>query len=445
MQKKKLNRMSLKTKIKKIVPESIVLFYHRILAIKAALLFGFPAKKIFVIGVTGTKGKTSTANYVWSVLNAGGINAGLITSANFRFGNVEKINPYHMTMPSPYKIQKMLRRMKRSGVTHAVIEMTSEGMKQYRHLYIPVDIAIFTNLTPEHLTSHGGSFEEYKKAKSALFNALIHKPKWVHGKMLPRISIANADSEHAEYYLGFPSDQKISFGVEKGDMRASEIVENPHGASFTASSEKFSLVIPGKFNVYNAMPAIVVGRVLGITPDNIRKGLALLSVIPGRMEEILCGQPFRVFVDYAHEPASINAVLDAAQAMKQNAGKIILLTGGQGGGRDKSKRVPMAEAAAKKADYIIVANEDPYEDDPQEIIGEISSAVATFGKTLGSNLFTFTDRKEGIIKALTLAAVNDIVIIAGKGAEKTMMVKGGSIPWDERAIVKELTANYKTI
>lgn len=429
--------------LRKHTPDIMFRGYHRVRSSHAAQKYGFPAKGMIVIGVTGTKGKTSTANYVWSVVHAGGYKTGLLSSANFRIGEKEFSNPYHMTMPDPYLVQKKLREMHSAGVEVVVVEMTSEGMKQFRHLGIPVDIAIFTNLTPEHLTSHKGSFEKYKQAKAPLFrDALAHPVRSLRGRPVPRSIVANADSEHAAYYLQFPADTKITYGIDGGELRAEHVHGAHNGVSFSIGTQRYTLSIPGTFNVYNALPAIAVGGLLGISDADVARGVESLAVIPGRMEEIVVGQPFRVFVDYAHEPASLGAVLHAARALVPAEGNVILLMGGQGGGRDWRKREPMAKLAAELADFVIVTNEDPYEDDPKAIVEELASGVTKYGKEKDSNLFALLDRKEGIQKALSLAHKNDIVVITGKGAEETIMVKGGAIPWNERAIVRELTTPY---
>ena len=430
------------TFLKNNTPDTLKREYHRVQGWRAARKSGFPARDMVIVGITGTKGKTSTANFVWSVLHAGGYKTGLISSANFRVGTREEPNPYHMTMPNPFFIQMKLREMRDSGMEIAVMEMTSEGMKQFRHIGIPVDIAIFTNLTPEHLTSHKGSFEEYKKAKGALFAALGHTHKTLRGKTVPHMILANADSEHAPYYLGFPADIKQTFGVTHGDLVAQDIDNTKEGIRFTAGGETYRLAIPGGFNVHNALPAIMVGKALGVAQPDICAGLETLAVIPGRMEAIEEGQDFGVYVDYAHEPASLGAVLTAAEHLRAKGSKTILLFGGQGGGRDWRKREPMAQLAATRADYVIVSNEDPYEDDPQKIVDELAQGVASFGKTLGRDLFPLFDRRAGIRKALQLARKGDIVLITGKGAEQTMMVKGGAIPWNEREIVREAVKAY---
>lgn len=433
--------MQLKLILRNLVPEPILLTYHKARGWLAAAIYGFPARKLVVVGITGTKGKTSTANYVWSVMHAGGLKAGLISSANFRFGDVEEPNPYHMTMPNPFLIQRKMREMVRRGITVMAMEMTSEGMKQHRHMGITVDIAIFTNLTPEHLASHSNSFERYKRAKVPLFaTCLQHANKIVDGKRVPRVLIANADSPHAEYYLKYPADQKVTFGIESGEVRAEHILSDRSGTSFSVGETSVRLSIPGIFNIYNALPALIAGRALGLPDDAILRGLTSLSVIPGRMELIEEGQNFSVIVDYAHEPASLSALLTAAESMREAGKKIILLTGVIGGGREP--RIPLAKIGAKRANFLIITNEDPYEKDPLILIEELTQAAESEGKTRDVDLFPILDRANAIRKALSLAEEGAIVLIAGKGAEQTMMTKSGAVPWNERAIVRNLLKEH---
>ena len=428
--------------IKKNIPESVKLAYHRVRSYCAALMYFFPARHMIVVGVTGTKGKTSTLNYIWSVVHAGGYKTGLISSANFKIDEVEEANPYHMTMPDAFVIQKKLHEMRKQGVQVVAIEMTSEGMKQYRHSGIPVDIAVFTNLTPEHLKSHKNDFEVYKKAKSRLFTSLSSKPKTLAGRSIARTIIANTDSEHAAYYLEFPADQKITFGLHAGDIHAEEVIAKNTGVSFEVAGSAFELSIPGTFNVYNALPAIAVAQVLNISLAGVRNGIKNLTCIPGRMERIDEGQDFTVIVDYAHEPASLGALLGAAQDMLPVGNNIILLIGVIGGGRES--RVPLARLAAQNAQRLVVTNEDPYEMDPSRLIQELTAVAVEEGQELGTTLFACSDRADGIKKALSLAQRGDIVLITGKGAEQTMMTKDGAIPWNERAIVRTLTRAHLT-
>jgi UDP-N-acetylmuramoyl-L-alanyl-D-glutamate--2,6-diaminopimelate ligase len=426
----------IKSFFRKLTPEFILASYHYSLAVLADIYYGHPSGKLVIIGITGTKGKTSTANFVWSVLNAAKIKTGLIGTANIKLGNRELMNEFHMTMPGPFVLQKFLSQMLKEGVTHVAMEATSEGMKLNRHVGIDFDVAIFTNLTPEHLPSHGGSFEKYKQEKTKLFKALS-KSKTIKNFKLEKIIITNKDSEFGEFYSNFPADKKIFYGINnQSDVQASDIHETTSGVDFKVKGFNFHLSLLGGFNVYNALPAIALGKAFGLPLEVIEVGIADLKLIPGRMEIINQGQNFTVIVDYAHEKISINALLDTARKMAGQK-KVIILLGAEGGGRDKAKRAPMGEAAAKKANYIICSNVDPYEDDPYPIANDIAVAAERFGKKRDENLFVILDRREGITKALSLAQDGDIVLITGKGAEQSIVIDGKTFPWDDRKIVRE--------
>lgn len=410
--------------LRKLIPEPILQAYHYFLAILASLIYGFPTRKLFVVGITGTKGKTSTANYIWSMLNAAGYKTGLLGTANIRIGDSEQMNPYHMTMPGPFVMQRLFSQMAKQGCTHLVMEVTSEGLKLWREIGINFDTAIFTNLTPEHLPSHGGSFERYKQTKSKLF------------KRTKNIFIVNSDDEHHEFYQNFPAKLKLTYGVNSGQIKADEISENSAGVDFKVGDKNYHLSVLGRFNVYNSLPAIALGQAINIPVDKIQAGLNNLKVIPGRMEKIDQGQNFTVIVDYAHEKVSMNLALDAARGIAGN-NKVIVMLGAEGGGRDKSKRAVMGEVAAQKADYVITSNVDPYDDDPRPIVEDIAKASESNGKTREKDLFVIEDRRQGIAKALSLANQNDVVLITGKGAEQSMELGDQSIPWDDREVVKE--------
>lgn len=432
--------MSLKSKIKNLIPEKIISFYHLTLAASAAFYYGFPSKKMVVIGITGTKGKTSAANFIWSVLSAAGYRTGLISTANIRIGEIEMLNKYHMTMPGRFILQGLLKKIINAGCEYCIVETTSEGIKQWRHYGIFYDIAVFTNLSPEHLQSHGNSFEKYKEAKGVLFVALVKGgQKIINGKKIKKIIIANKDNPHSDYYLNFPADEKITYGTSQGgDFIASDIRGTESGVEFLVGGERYEVNIFGKFNVYNALPAIIIGSIFNISYHKIYEGLKNLSFIPGRMEKIDEGQIFLVFVDYAHEKESMNAVLDTAKDLfGRDGGKIIVLLGAQGGGRDKAKRPALGEVSAKKADFVIVSGDDSYEEDPREICEDIAAAAEKFGKTRDKDLFVIEDRREGIKKALSLANKNDVVLITGKGAEQSIIIGGKHYSWDDRVVVRE--------
>ncbi|MDP3710286.1 MAG: UDP-N-acetylmuramyl-tripeptide synthetase [bacterium] len=435
--------MKLKHFFKKITPQFLFSAYHYCLAWIAAFYYRLPARKLIIIGVTGTKGKTTTANFLWAALNYNGYKTGLISTANIRIGDSEVLNKYHMTMPGRLVSQELLADMVRAGCKFCVAEVTSEGIKQWRHKGIFYDIAVFTGLAPEHLEAHGGSFEEYKKAKGKLFASLAkYKHKILDGKLVPKMIIANYDSEYKDYFLGFWADRKITYGFGEGaDFVAKDIKNTPKGVGFSCGLQNYNLNILGDFNVFNSLPAIALGTEIKILPENIKEALAKLEVVPGRMEKIEEGQKFKVIVDYAHEKESMTALLETAEKLVQRGKKIIILLGAEGGGRDKAKRPIMGELSGRKADFVIVSNVDPYEDDPKPILEDIAEAAEKAGKKRGENLFVIEDRREGIKKALSLAQEKDLVLITGKGAEQSIVIGGIRYPWDDRQVVKEELRN----
>lgn len=427
-----------------LTPHFVFDIYHYLLAWCGAILYKFPSRKLIVIGVTGTKGKTSTANFIWSVLQNAGYKTGIITTANIRIGTEERENSSHMTMPGRFFIHKILREMVDSGCVFAVVETTSQGISQFRHKGILYDIAVFTNLSPEHIESHG-SYENYRKAKGKLFASLNRGfRKKLLGQEIDTKIIYNADDKEAPFYSAFTADKKISYALKADSMvHAKNIVEEKDGVTFVVGSTTFKSPILGAFNVYNILPAIAIAHEFGIADAAIEKGLTRLSVIPGRMEHIELGQNFMVVVDYAHEQSSMRSLLTAARALVGLNQKIILLFGSEGGGRDKAKRSQMGAVAGELADIVVVSDTDPYDDEPFTIVEEIAQTVRKYNKKDNETLFLIPDRRTGIKKALQLANNGDIVLFACMGAQKTMIRKGGvAYPWDERAIVTEELENY---
>jgi UDP-N-acetylmuramoyl-L-alanyl-D-glutamate--2,6-diaminopimelate ligase len=421
--------------LRKYIPESILLGYHAVNAYVAALRYGFPGKHMTMIGITGTKGKTSTAQFVWSVLAQGGIKTGLIGTANIRIGDKEIPNAMHMTMPNPWIIQKLLNDIRLAGCTHVVMEVTSEGLKQYRNIGIDFRIAVFTNLSPEHLTSHNNSYEKYKQTKGKLFKPLA--------TLKDSISIVNADDVEVSYFGGFEAGKKITYGIHEGDIIARSIREHEGSVLFTVSDEPYLMKVRGVFNIYNALPAIIIGHECGVPSKIIREGIASLAVIPGRMEQIDEGQNFTVIVDYAHEKLSMNTLLDTARGWAENNENIIVVVGAEGGGRDPAKREHIGRAAGVKATYVIVTTTDPYDDDPEMLAEAVAGFAEQSGKKRNQTLFVILGRREAITKALTLARPGDIVLLTGMGAQETMIMGGKALPWNERAIVRELI--HKTL
>ncbi|MBU1131875.1 UDP-N-acetylmuramoyl-L-alanyl-D-glutamate--2,6-diaminopimelate ligase [Patescibacteria group bacterium] len=447
----------MKALLKKILPKSLLNHYHKFLAVFASYYYGNPSEKMIVIGVTGTNGKSTTANLIARALEADGAKTGMTSTVNFKVADREWLNNKKMTMLGRFQLQKLLKQMVDCGCKFAVIETSSEGIKQFRHLGINYDYVVFTNLTPEHLESHGG-FENYKKAKGKLFAHLMEKKrKKLFGREIPKVSVINIDDEHAPYFLNFPADKKLKFSVEKsGDdiLRASEINVSLNGTSFTVKNERINLKLIGAFNVENALPAIAIGLNEGIPLEKLKEKLEAVKLVDGRMEIINEGQDFSVIVDYAPEPYSLKKCYetivgaqdfapDSAAADIQNknnvfSGKIIHVLGSCGGGRDRARRPILGKMAGEFADVAIVTDEDPYDDDPMEIIDQVAEGAISAGKVIDKNLFKISDRKQAIEKAISLAKTNDLVLVTGKGSEQAMAVAGGKyLPWDDRKVIRE--------
>ncbi len=435
----------MKSLLKKLLPPFILSWYHKLLALFAMVLYGFPSNKLIVIGVTGTNGKSTVVNLIGKTLEEAGHKVGWTSTANFKVAGKEWLNDKKMTMLGRMATQKLLKEMVKNGCQYAIIETSSEGIKQYRHFGINYDIAVFTNLTPEHIEAHG-SFENYKKAKGKLFRHLTKKPKKkINGKSVDKIIIVNADDPHADYFLRFNADKKLTYSINKtSGFQATAIQLQSNGTTFQLQSSVIShrssiykTNLYGHVNVYNYLAALAVAKTLGISDEIIKQAMLKYQSIPGRFEFIETNQNFKVMVDYAPEPESMKRLYETLKIFSFN--NIIHVLGSTGGGRDKARRPILGKLAAENADYVIVTNEDPYDDDPQEIIDQVAQGAIDAGKILNQNLFKILGRKDAIQKALSLAKPNDLVLITGKGCEQFICVKNGKkIPWDDRKVVKEL-------
>jgi UDP-N-acetylmuramoyl-L-alanyl-D-glutamate--2,6-diaminopimelate ligase len=388
-----------KNTIKKFIPGFLLGFYYWLWAFASALFYRFPSRRLKVIGVTGTNGKSSVVFLTAKILEEAGFKTASLSSIEFKIGEKAWRNVLKMTMPGRFIIQKFLNQAVKEGCQYAVLEVTSEGIKQHRHRFIDFDVAIFTNLTPEHIESHG-SFERYLQAKAEFFLAT----KGIH--------IINIDDENAEYFWRLPAEKKL--GYSKKDL---------------LGIQPFNLKLPGEFNLYNALAALYAGLSQGISLETCKKSLEKVESIPGRMETII-REPFSVIVDYAHTPDALEKVYKAIE------GSLICVLGAAGGGRDKWKRPELGKIAARYCKTIILTNEDPYEEDQNQILSEIESGIPNSQFPL-SNLHKIMDRREAIRKAISLARAGEAVIITGKGCEPWMMVGRKKIPWDDRKVARE--------
>ena len=391
--------------IKKFIPgflfSALQPFYHRALAVAASAIYGNPSAKLKVIGVTGTNGKTTIVHLLTAVLEATGEPVASISSLTFKIKNDEWKNTMKMTMPGRFTIQKFLKRAADEGCKFAVLEVTSEGIKQFRHRGIDFYMGILTNVTPEHIESHG-TFENYRMAKSELFKRA-------------KIHILNGEDPSVEYFAKIPALTRIVY--TKKDL-----------------PNDFHLKLPGEFNIENAVAVFQAAKFLGIPRQTIKSVLESFENVQGRMEFIRRG-PFVVVVDYAHTPDALEKVY---QTLRQPSGRLICVLGSAGGGRDKWKRPEMGKIAARYCDAIFLTNEDPYDEDPKKIIEDVEKGVLFSHSSSKMDYEIIIDRREAISSALKIAKPGDTIIITGKGAEPWLMGPNGSRQeWDDREVVRE--------
>jgi UDP-N-acetylmuramoyl-L-alanyl-D-glutamate--2,6-diaminopimelate ligase len=416
--------------LRKLVPGFVVSWYHFLWAVLGALLYGFPARRMTVIGVTGTNGKSTTVEMISRIFLEAGFKTASLSSIRFQINEKQWRNTLKMTMPGRFVIQQFLQKAAKEGCTHAVVEVTSEGILQHRHRFLNFHTAVFTNLSPEHIERHG-SFEKYKQTKGKLFVAA----KEVH--------VINADDEHAPHFFQFLAKEKYFYSTDSSKslllrssvLYAQNIEETEKGVMFSVPNMTVQLRLFGAFNVSNALAAISCAAAHGVSLETCKRALEKMEGVPGRMEEVI-KQPFRVVVDYAFTPAALEKVYKTLKTtLRQNSGqanyKLICVLGATGGGRDKWKRPVLGKLAATYCDRVIITNEDPYEEDSLVIMQQVAQGADEKAEI-------FQDRREAIAKALSLATPGDVVVITGKGSEDSIAVKGGNkFPWDDREVVRE--------
>ncbi len=404
--------MNFKRIVKKFTPHFLLSFYHYLLALVGAVMFGFPSKKLTVIGVTGTSGKSTTIDFITRILEEAGHKVASASSIRFKVGDKEWKNEMKMTMPGRFVIQKFLRQAVDEKCKYAVLEVTSEGIKQFRHKFINFDTAVFLNLTPEHIDSHG-SFENYRNAKIQLF------------KVTKNTHIVNTDDKNAEYFLKVPAKKITTFGLEQGDVNS--------------KNTSFHLNMLGSFNIYNGLAAVAVAMSYGVSLQICQRTLEKVTGLPGRLE-VVSKDPL-VVIDYAFTPEQLEA---SYKSVTQFSGgkSLVCVLGACGGGRDKWKRPVLGGLAQQYCREIIITDEDPYDEDPLEIMEQVAGGINNEIKPY----HIVPDRKEAIKKALELTTPQDAIVITGKGAEPLMcLANGKKIPWSDKQIVKEYLGIDKNI
>ena len=414
-------------------------FYHGFLSYLANIWFGRPSDKLIVFGVTGTNGKSTMVNLLARILLESGAKVGYTSTVTININGTEQLNTAKMTMPSGWLLHKWMRQMVNTGCRYAILEVSSEGLSQHRHKAINFDVAVFTNLTPEHIESHG-SFENYKQAKGLLFASLKKFPiSNFKSQIYPEIRktiVTNADDSNSEYFKSFSADRYISYGVKTpADFKANGFKNSLKGVELSIQNVDIHLQLKGRFDVYNALCSIAAASAVGVDLQTSKIALEKIPVVPGRVE-VIQNQPFMVVVDYAYEPEEMRQLYETVNTWPHR--RIIQVLGPTGGGRDKARISVLGRMAAENAELVVITTDDPYDEDPDKLAGGMRQAALAAGKSLGQNLFVVLDRRAAIMKAFSLASQGDLVLITGKGADQKMAVAGGKyVDWDDRKVARE--------
>lgn len=424
--------MNLRNRVKKVLPRAVFEVIepegHRLEAIAANMKAGMPARYMRIIGVTGTNGKTTTCFMIHKMLVEAGYKVGLMTTVAYGVG--EDITPQvaHMTSVSAPLLQKRLRAFLAAGAEWVVLETTSHALAQYRVWGVPYEIAVMTNVTHEHLDYHK-TFERYRDAKKRMFSIATKHPEG--------FGIVNADDPSAKAFLAATSAHE-SYGMTEGDLKATNVQLKADGSEYTAQAgeDTYRIIchIPGEFNVYNSLAAVAVGRRMGLTAQQIEQGIAALTSVEGRMNVIDEGQAFSVVVDFAHTPDSFERLL--GDLRRSTKGKLVAVFG-SAGRRDESKRAIQGEIAGKYCDEVVLTEEDDRDVDGNEILEQIAEGARKSGKVDDRNLFKILDRTEAIRYGINrVRTKDDVVVLLGKGHEKTIERTDGEHPWDEIQTVR---------
>jgi len=409
--------------IKKVVPASV---FHRVEpyghlgeAMLRQARAGFPAKGLKVIGVTGTDGKTTTCTLITAMLRANGYKVGMMTTISVDYGDGRgaQPNPTRLTTLGVGSLVGRIKKIKANKAEWLVLETTSHALAQHRVWSIPYSIAVMTNVGHEHLDYHG-TFERYRAAKRMLFEQTNRNRKGL------QVGIANADDPSGMLFAKAVK-HPVLYGIKHGDLRAHDIKLTPTGSTYTATIGKDTYHIechlPGGFNVYNSLAAVAAGRAAGLTPAQIEKGIASLDAVEGRMTKVDEGQDFAVIVDYAHTPESFEKVFKEVRPLTKSR---LIVVFGSAGRRDEAKRAMQGKVAGHNTDVVIVTEEDDRDIDGQEILEQIANGAEQSGKKLDKDLFLVHDRKTAVRAAIDMAKKGDIVLLLGKGHEKSILGNG---------------------
>jgi UDP-N-acetylmuramoyl-L-alanyl-D-glutamate--2,6-diaminopimelate ligase len=408
--------MRMIAKIRKQIPNSLVNWMvHLPKAVLANVWYGSPARQLRVIGVTGTDGKTTTVNMIYRVLKQAGKKVSMVSTIHAEVAGKELDTGLHTTTPTAFSLQRLIRASVDHGDEFLVLEVTSHAIAQFRIWGVPMEYAVITNVTQEHLDYHK-NFQEYFETKMKLLE-------------LAKTAVINLDEKNIADHSPKIRGKIISYGHTKN-------------ADFNPLTHELKLKVPGRHNLSNALAALAVCHDLGIKPREIKTALESFTSLEGRLEEVSSKNSYRLFVDFAHTPNSIKQVLTALKTMTKDGGQVIALFGASAE-RDEAKRPVMGKTAAELADVIILADDDPRFEDRMSIVKEIAAGATALGFKEGVNLFLIPDRDRAIAQAIQLARPGDVVGLLGKGHEKSMSYLGVEHPWSDRKVAEELLSDQQ--
>jgi UDP-N-acetylmuramoyl-L-alanyl-D-glutamate--2,6-diaminopimelate ligase len=424
-------------------PQVVVEDTRRALALTAATFYEHPSRSLRLVGVTGTDGKTTTTTMIHAILLQAGRRAGAVTTVDIRIGDLIQANQTRQTTLEALEIQALLARMRQQDVTDAVLETSSHGLALDRVLGCEYDVAVFTNVSHEHLDFHKTP-EAYLEAKARL----IDLTREARDKGIVKTAVLNTDDQSYAKLGARPIARRITYGATQGsDLRLRTLEASPDGLRLAAETPlgplNVSLPLAGRWNAHNALAAAGAAIALGLPLDAIALGLERFHGVAGRMERVEGGQPFLVIIDYAHTPQSLEKVLLELRPITRGR---LLAVFGSAGDRDREKRPWMGEIAARLSDYAIFTNEDPREEDAGAILKEIANGARGMGWRAGVNYECIEDRASAIGRAVSLAREGDTILLAGKGHEQSILIGRGKIPWDEHgAALSALEARARSV
>jgi len=422
-------------KLSKLFPQKLKNIYHLMQAILANIIYSFPSRKIRIVGVTGTDGKTTTVQMIAGILEEARKEVSVASTINFRMKGEESVNETKFTTLSSFQVQKFIKKAVDKGCEYLVLETSSHSLDQYRVWGIKYDIAVITNVTREHLDYHK-TMEGYREVKRKLFDNV-------------RVAIVNLDMEEPEEYLDCGAKNKIGYTTQMQNenlkmqnnnlnfeiIKADDVELGANYSKYQIQNTKYQIQLLGLFNIENALAATCVGIAEGIDLKIIKNALNKIKGIPGRIELIPNNKGFNIIVDFALTPNALQRLYELVQDIKGDKNTKIIAVFGACGERDRGKRPITGGVVSKYADYIVLTDDEPYRENPKKIIEEIAAGIKN--KNEGENFWNIPDRREAIKKALLLAQPDDFVVVTGMGSENTRAVGDKKIPWNDKEVILE--------